>query len=166
MVATYDEWGRLNRPAAIQCIGCSATGPMESTEDIARAAWNRRADLGEMLAQAWRSADAARADLAAVIAERDALVARLAEAVNGHTETPKPKPKPKHAPGPDEYRFTPEVAARVAEHIEARGREVCETRRAADCATLDREKRCHDCPADHYEEAAAVVLDPDAWRVD
>lgn len=47
-----------------------------------------------------------------------------------------------------------------------RGREVCETRRAAGCATLNREKRCHDCPADHYEEAAAVVLDPDAWRVD
>lgn len=260
--------------ASVWCQPCGVCIDGDRPSD-ARAAWNRRADLGEMLAQAWRAADAARADLAAAIAERDALVAKLAGAVNGHTEAPRPK----HAPGPDEYRFTPDgrtscpptehteapgepaksveshpvdagkrlgvgltlggrarlaswlwygsrefregdlvrlrgvtpgaveafnrweieresdgatvpdvppsllvaedcamrgcvtspdakVAARIAERIEARGREVCETRRAAGCATLDREKRCHNCPADHYEEAASVVLDPDAWRVD
>lgn len=152
----------------VRCTRCFVSLAQTHEADAVHG-WNRRADLGEMLAQAWRAADAARADLAEVTRQRDELLARLAEVVHGHTEA-RTGPRSSDIWRPEDWARAhgdpPAGSQRVAAAIEARGREVCETRRAAGCATLDRKKRCHDCPADHYEEAAAVVLDPDAWRVD
>lgn len=69
----------------VECMDCGARGPWTEYE-AARAAWNRRADLGETVQRAWAAAGAARCEAAELRAENAALADAVKKVLGGTGE--------------------------------------------------------------------------------